>query len=453
MNKYFSLASFICLFVASSVFAQTASVTAVYTPLVTDFQNSNPPPNQPPIYQPGLFALPDGSLGMITQGSCLGYCKNSINPDGIAGDALWRWRRSPGGSWLDSGGGITPSMNQQMTSLGEIIPAGAMRAGAMSDFSEPVSNFDGTKPCQYAFDPNKPPTGAFGDPALVRLDNKLFMAFAKGNGDWWSGEIWWAVSGDDGASWSVYQNPILYGYYHRWHHASNPNPQSTAFCNEGVIGISLATTTDASGKVWFHVYASYAHPDAERNRLVDPAYSAIDYRFGYNPLHPFGFGTGTDLWYNGAYRPNSGKFVWSYDSGSAQTRNDGGLDDKLQPGSVLASWTKNNLFNTFGVTTQTVNSKNIYMMMIDGWRSVGDPLHVVTSCDGTIWSSVQNISTQAVTNAYPGKMLVDNSIWYGTLSNIASLWGFLSLAPDPTNAYDGTRILPVKIEGVIPPGC
>jgi hypothetical protein len=436
-----ALALFICLFEASSLSAQTASVTAVYAPLVTDFQNSNPPPAQPPIYQPGLFGLPDGSLGMITQGSCLGFC--TVN--GNAGDALWRWRRSPGGSWSASGGGITPSMNQQTTSLGETIPA-----GAISNFTEPITNFDSSKACQFAFDPQNPPKGAFGYPSLVRMDNKLFMAFAKGNGDWWSGEIWWAVSGDDGANWSVYQNPIIYGYYHRWHRGSNPDPHGTAFCNEGIVGISLATTTDASGKVWFHVYASYAHPDAERNTSIDPPYSAIDFRFGYNPLHPFGFGTGTDLWYNGAYRPSSGKFVWSYDSGAPQIRNDGGLDEKLHPASVLASWAQNNFFGTAGVTTQMVNNQKFYLMMIDGWRSVGDPLHVVTSCDGTNWSSVQNVSTQAVTNAYPGKMLVNNSMWYGTLSNITSLWGFLSLSPDTANPFDGTRILPVKIDGVIP---
>lgn len=443
MKKYFNPALFLCLSITLSLSAQTASVTQVYAPLLTDFQNSFPPPNQPPIYQPGLFGLPDGSLGMITQGNCLGHC----TIDGNAGDALWRWRRSPQGSWSDSGGGITPSMNQQTTSLGETIPAGAIQ-----NFTEPVSNFDGTKPCQFAFDPNNPPKGAFGYPAIVRLDNKLFMAFAKGNGDWWTGEIWWAVSTDDGATWNVYQNPIIYGYYHRWHHASNPpnTPAPAPFCNEGVVGISLAAIADAGGKMWFHVYAGYAHPDAERNTAVDPPYSAIDFRFGYNPLHPFGFGTGTDLWYNGAYRPNSGKFVWSYDPGPAQTRNDGGLDDKLQPGTVLATWTQNGLFSTFGVTTQTVNNQNFYLMMIDGWRSAGGPLHVVTSCDGTNWSGVQDINTQAVTNAYPEKMLVNNSMWYGTLSNIASLWGFLSLAPDPSNPFDGTRILPVKIDGVIP---
>jgi hypothetical protein len=222
------------------------------------------------------------------------------------------------------------------------------------------------------------------------------------------------------------------------------------FCNEGIGGIALTTTTDSSGKVWFHIYASYGHPDSERNTAIDPYYSTMDFRFGYNPQHPFGFGTGTDLWYNGAYRPNSGKFVWSYDTGPTQTRNDGGVDDRLAPGAVQANWFQSSYFGVNSIATQVVNGQKVYILLVDGWRQVGDPLHVVTSCDGTNWSAVQNIDTSAITNIYPGASVFNNGLWYGTLSGTTSLWGFLSLGTNPANLYDGTKILPVKIDGVVP---
>lgn len=438
MNRYLGLLSTI-FFCATISLAQTSpAVTAVYTPLVTDFQTTYV---HPPIYQPGLVELPNGYLEMITLGNCLGNCTNSTNNPG-GGDTLWRWRRAPSGSWADANGGITPSMSDQTTSLGELIPG-----GSIASFTEQVTNFDSTKGCQYHFDPNNPPKGAVAFATMVRMDNKIFMAFNKGDSDWWSGEVWWAVSSDDGANWSVYPNPILYGYYHRWHKGSGT---PGVFCNEGIGGIALTTTTDSSGKVWFHIYASYGHPDSERNTAIDPYYSTMDFRFGYNPQHPFGFGTGTDLWYNGAYRPNSGKFVWSYDAGPTQTRNDGGVDDRLSPGAVQANWFQSSYFGVNSIATEVVGGQKYYILLIDGWRSVGDPLHVVTSCDGTNWSAVQNIDTSAITNIYPGASVFNNGIWYGTLSGTTSLWGFLSLGTNSTNIYDGTKILPVKIDGIVP---
>jgi hypothetical protein len=410
--------------IIAPVFAQPR-VSAVYSPLAADFQiNSNGTPASPPMYAPALWQTSNGSLGMITHGSCLGQCPS----DGTAADALFRWRRSPGGSWSAASGGLTPSKFVQTTSLGETIPAGALRP-----FTEPSANFSYGVPCQSAYNNAQ---GVFGNPGVVKVGSKLFMTFHKGNGDFWTGEVWFAVSGDDGASWSVYPNPIFYPLYHRWH-AAPPG------CNEGFVGPVGLTTVDVGGKTWFHVYAGYAHPTSEY-----PAedYSIIDYRWEYNPAHSYGF-SAAEVYYNGAYQPHSGRLVWTYDSGSAY-----GTDIKLNPSLLQAPWgAGTNIWQAGTVTTQTIGSQTYKLMVVEGWRFFGDPIRIKTSCDGITWSAPINVDVSLVNTYHPGKIVVENGIWYGTLGNVTSLWGFLSLGQQSgSGTFDGTRILPVKLDGVVP---
>ena len=421
----------VVLAVAVPLFAQPR-VSAVYSPLAADFQiNPNGTPADPPMYAPALYPSSNGSLGMITMGSCLGQCPS----DGAAGDALWRWRRAAGGSWSGAYGGLSPSKNIQTTSLGETIPAGALRP-----FTEVIANFNYNAACQYAFNDAK---GAFGNPSIVKIGSKLFMAYEKGNGDWWTGEMWFAVSSDEGATWSVYPTPIFYPLYHRWHHASAPSG-SSEFCNEGFVGPSL-TTVDVGGVTYFHLYAGYAHPASEYG---PGGYSIVDYRWPYNPGHPYGFAGPVQLYYNGAYQTHSGKLVWTYDSGAVYTPS----DTKLDPTKVQSSWGSSfNVWAAGSVATQVISGQTYKLMIVDGWRNAGDPLRIVTSCDGTNWSAPISVSTSLVSSYYPGKIIVNNAIWHGTLGGVTSLWGFLSLGDySKPGAYSGTRILPVKLDGVVP---
>lgn len=412
------------LAVAVPSFAQPR-ISAVYTPLYTDFQvKPDGTPADPPMYAPALYPMDNGYTGMITMGSCLGQCPS----DGNAGDALWRWRRAPGGSWQGAYGGLTPSKSIQTTSLGETIPAGALRP-----FTEVISNFDGSQPCQHAF---ADPKGAFGNPSIVKIGTKLYMAYTKGNGDWWTGEIWFAVSSDDGATWSVYPTPIFYPLYHRGHHA---NP-----CNEGFVGPGL-TTVDINGQTYFYLYAGYSHPTAH---YAPGGYSTVTYRWPFNPGHQYGFGSPVEIYYDGAYKTHSGKLVWTYDSGAAYNTTDG----KLDPAKLQSSWgAAPNVWSAGSVATQTINGQVYKMMIVDGWRSVGDPLRIVVSCNGTKWSAPIVVDTSLLNSTYPNKWIVNNAIWYGTLSGVTGLWGFLSLGDQSgTGPYHGTRILPVKIDGVVP---
>lgn len=424
-------------------------VTMVDVPVPeTDFQTAF---GASPMYSPALFTTSNGALGMMTQGNCFSRC-GDVGAPGVPGpDLLYRWRRSAAGSWASNAGGLTPSMSWQTTSLGESIPPGPHPA-----FSEPVQNFSPTAGCQFPF---TNPKGAMGTPAIVRVGNRLFMAFAKGIGDWWTGEIWWAVSSNDGATWSVYPNPVLYPFYHRFHRASGDNEA----CNEGAVGIGLTTTTDPNGQTWFHIYSGYAHPGRERDPL-DPAYSSVDFRFTYDAAHAYGFGSVSQLFYNGAYRAHSGKYVWSYDytldpQGNRVQKPPYGSDQVLTPAAVASSWAGPNRFGAGSVTTAVGHNRVKYwLMIVEGWRSMGDPLKIMTSCDGTNWAGPINVDTSLVSQVYPNRMIVNNAIWYGTLNGPAPidspspyLWGFLSLGGvGGTEVYTKTRILRVRIDGVNP---
>lgn len=421
--KGFGTAAVLAATLTAPAFGQ-GTVANVYSPLATDFQGCVAG-STPPMYAPALYPYPDGSLGMITMGNCLGRC------DAGMGDSLFRWKRATNGSWSVANGGLSPSQSTQ-TLNGQTV-----QAGALPGFKEPISQSPQSPNACTTTTQHVNPTGAFGNPSTIVIGNKVFMAYEKGNGDWWNGEIWWAVSSDWGATWSVYSSPILYGLNHRAHDADGG-------CPEGFAGISMTTSTDAGG-TWVHIYGSYFHPDRER-RAQDSGVSAVHYRFRYDANHPFGFSSTKQLYYNGGFINHSGKFVWGYEAGSPLAG-----DVKLEPTLTDAPWSPDGYFFTSSVTK---DSSGIYYMLVDNWRNDGDPLHYVTSCDAVTWSGVKHIDTTAISSAYPGKVLVNNSFWWGTLSGITGMWGFPSLAEFcSANPYDGTRILPVRITFSAPQTC
>ncbi|MFL6199669.1 MAG: hypothetical protein ACJ76J_10860, partial [Thermoanaerobaculia bacterium] len=156
-----ALIPLLAIVLAVPIFGQ-GSITNVYSPLSTDFQSCGQ--LTPAMYAPALYTYPDGSLGMITHGACLGRC------DPGTGDSLFRWKRSLGGSWSAAYGGLSPSQYNQ-TLNGQTIPA-----GALTPFKEAIAQSpQSTDPCgtttQYTTY-----KGAFGYPATVVLDGKVFMA-------------------------------------------------------------------------------------------------------------------------------------------------------------------------------------------------------------------------------------------------------------------------------------
>jgi hypothetical protein len=418
------LAALFLLLSAIPLAASDGFITSIQSPLATDFQNTY---CHPPIYAPALFPLPNGDLGMMTQGNCLGHCDTNM------GDSLFRWRHAlANNSWADNNGGITPSSSQKTTSRGEVIPAGALSGFKMVVNESPqAADACPTTNQLTSFD------GAYGSPAVVSLGGKLYMASLRGNGDWWNGEIWWAVSSDNGATWTQQTQRLIVGLNHRGH-------QAAGGCPEGFASLSMTTTTDASG-TWFHLYSGYFHPGRE---LPGGTVSTVDYRILYDSTNSFGLGSTRQIFYNGAYVNSSGKLVWTYDAGAAQPG-----DIKLNPTLTTSSWGNGGFFFSSSVT----KIGSFYYMVVAKWLAGNDPLFLARSCDGTHWSSAPlSIDASSVYALYPGHLLLNNGIYYGNYDGSgAQLWAFFSLGNYCTagNPYDGARILPAKITLTAMPVC
>jgi len=350
---------------------------------------------------------------MLTQGNCLNNC------DVGDGDSIFYWKEAANGTWT------------KPTTASGAMPAFKATLSESPQIADPCPTTNQLTSYQ----------GAFGGPEIVKdtahTGSKLYMAYLQPVGDWWAGEIGWAVSSDDGLTWTKQTQPLIYALAHRGH-------QSSGSCPEGFSALGLTTTTDGTG-TWFHVYGSYFHPSRE----YPPGYvSYVDYRIQYDASNSFGLGTtrqilktSTGQWVN-----STGQLVWSYDAISPQPG-----DEKLDPSAIRASWGDSTYFFAGPVT----KANNVYYMTVDKWRTVGDPLYLKTSCDGINWNpTALTIDTSKTIQPaqYPGKVLVNNNVYYGTRFNTKSgltetgFWGFVSLGSFcGSGAYDGTRILPTKI--------
>lgn len=403
--------------------AADGSISQWQAPLATDFQSQY---CTPPMYAPSVYALPGNALGMITQGNCLGTC------DPGSGDSLFRWRKAANGSWANNSGGITPSRIQRTTSLGETIPAGAMPSfKGNQQFTPAIADPCTTTNTLTTY------TGVYGGPAVVRHDNKLFMAYVKGNADFWNGEIWWAVSSDNGATWTLQTNQrLLVGMAHRGHQAGGS-------CPEGFGALSMAVTTDAQG-TWFNIYGTYFHPSREYNAPWGHV-TPMHYRIRYDSANTLGLSATRQLWYGGQFIGHSGKLVWTYDGAYPP----GAGEFALDPRSVEAPWASEHFFTR----SVTRTSGGRYIMSMAGWVQAGDPLYYRESCDGINWGPVKSLDTTAFfnpndPNAHPGKTIVGSAFHYGTLDGQTGLWVFLAVGGfcgNVNNAYSGTRIIQAKV--------
>jgi hypothetical protein len=389
-------------------------VTQIQPLLQAEFQAGSCPNVSPAgLYYPTLYPLSGNRLGMITQGNCLGECNNSMSES----DSLFRWERAPDGSWT----------------------APTIAGGAMADFRGPHLVDSCTDPTICSCDgPTKQLTnysGVFGEPAAVSMDGKIFLAYEKGNGDSWNGEVWWAVSADAGLTWSLLPQPLIVGANHRGH-------KSYGGCPEGFSGISMTTTTDNTG-TYFHVYGTYFHPGRERNSPF-ALISYVDYRIRYDSSSLFGLGSTRELWYNGQYTASSGNLVWCYDSGGNCQPGGPGLDPSL----VNSSWGSSGNFFTASVTRDASG----YIMLVgsfgDGAYDPKPPLHIMHSADGVTWSAPATIDTTLVLRQYPAAKILNSGLYYGNLDGSPALWAFLAIGDRcdrHISPYDAVSILPVKI--------
>jgi len=208
----------LCLALSSSAFAYDGSITQLEVPLATNFQTTY---CHPPQYAPALYPINSSELGMLTQGNCLNNC------DVGDGDSIFYWKEAANGTWT------------KPTTASGAMPAFKATLSESPQIADPCPTTNQLTSYQ----------GAFGGPEIVKdtahTGSKLYMAYLQPVGDWWAGEIGWAVSSDDGLTWTKQTQPLIYALAHRGH-------QSSGSCPEGFSALGLTTTTDGTG-TWFHV--------------------------------------------------------------------------------------------------------------------------------------------------------------------------------------------------------
>lgn len=238
-------------------------------------------------YNPDLFLRNDGKLGLIAhasreRGAGCGWFQTEM-------DALWSASSSSSGPWQ------TPVVSS--------CPA--------------VVGLHGR--CGWSSDGTTGAAGPVGNPSVVKIGSKYFMAFNGGNADFFEGYIYWATS-SNGVDWVVRDlnandaenwTPLL-SRNNRDHECP---PAVGAFHEPELTYDATDTSMGSSGT--FSLLASYCHyqSGAQDPCLVRDTWL---FRFGYNPTASTGLGSTLQVWrdngtLNGTWSNTSGRLVFDYD--------------------------------------------------------------------------------------------------------------------------------------------
>jgi len=347
-------------------------------------------------------------IGMMVQGNCFNEC----DPRG-AGDSLFFFSRDSGGNWHSPSEATVSEPFVALPLMGDDQICGFDgfgRVNAMASFS-----------------------GMMGGPAVVSLDGRYYMAFLKGNGDAWSGEVWWAVS-DDGRTWDVMEEPMLYGAFHRGH-------QATGSCPEGFTSVTMTTVTE-KGRTSFYIYGTYFHPG--REYLQGPGRrvaSSLLFRIPYRPFNPYGLGNRWQIYYRERFQPTTGRLVWSYDQAAPRAL-------RLEVPRTNNGWGTETLPFTQSVT-RLDDGKFVMLVGAFGFQYPETALYYRVSEDGIVWDeTIYELDVTALQFAFSrrGKILVNSEIWQGTLSGQRGTWLFASWSNRCSDQYyHGSAIIPAKV--------
>jgi hypothetical protein len=420
-------------------------------------------------YDPEVYELPSGNLSFLAQSgnpsvnetlyynstNAMGISKEIYGryaPSGI--DTIYRAERSSSGTWSTPAFGAGPTLKGQRRRC---------------DYIPKVTS---PPPGNSQFTPNN--IDPVGGHSIVRLQTspgvyKYFMAFNGGNADYIVGKLYWAIS-DDGVNWTVYNwnppagyewTPLVNPYYHD----CNGGTQVTGF-EEGVAEPFLAyVPNDLNGgpNGTFYLYFSYTHytPDPPYYTSNPPSgaktwYDFMAVRFGYNPSHPFGFGSNYQLFYDGVWRPHSGRLVFDYDRNSDESNkplysaNDfyigvfhsmtsiansnpaGGGSGDLKRNPDTGQWLKITTAGESSYVTQTNSS-----LATNNWST---PQLVNTSTLTTLYTNTCAANGQTKT------LLYGPALWYGNLGARRGWWLWAPVhATGYTGCFSGLGIVPMKL--------
>ena len=257
------LAGAAMLSLATNLMAASYSTNTVY---YAELKASSPHTCSDLVYDPDIFALPNGELRLLAQGA-----NATVDRDSIFGFT----RNGSSGAWT------SPAPSSHL----------------------PAAFEGGYARCGYT------PTGTNGpvaSPSVVKVGSKYYMAYVGGNADQITGKVYWAVS-TDGLNWTHYNvsppgseilTPIIYPYYHE--ECSTPNLAS------GVGQVYLAYESG-----YFYFYLRYGHWDDGQFLSVE----SLAYRISYNSASSWGLGSTRQIWRGPTlgWTSNQGKLVWEYD--------------------------------------------------------------------------------------------------------------------------------------------
>jgi hypothetical protein len=178
--------------------------------------------------------------------------------------------------------------------------------------------------CSYS--PTTP--GSLASPSIVKVDSTYYMAYSGGNADNITGRVYWATS-TDGLTWTSLTvgagsegiTPIIYGWLHD--ECTGLDGVSTA---SGVGQVELAYDTPG----YFYFFLRYGH--YANGVQQSPIGERIAFRINRDTSAPGDLGSTREIYYDGAWTSNSGKFVWTYDNHTAY-----GTDQVLTPGHSATS--------------------------------------------------------------------------------------------------------------------
>src|SRR5216684_6780690 len=373
------------LFSFSSLSAATYHTGTVYFASVTA---ANPHGCGDTLYDPEITVLPGGDLQMYGQG----------NNSSRYVDEVFGFRRNQStGDWPVPAGNGVPAWQGQYTR------------------------------CSYS--PTTP--GSLASPSIVKVGSTYYMAYSGGNADNITGRVYWATS-TDGLTWTSLTvgagtegiTPIIYGLYHD--ECTGLNGNSTA---SGVGQVELAS--DGGYFYFFLRYGHYANGVQQ-----SPFGERIAFRINRDTAAPGDLGSTRQIYYNGAWTSNSGKFVWTYDNQSAYGTDQvltpghgtnmalGAGDVKLDP--QLDAFTGGDWIHFY----QSVAGQPIY------WEWTG------ALSNGT-WTYGGMVDLSTVTSAYPSATVYYPGLYFyhSELGGVTGSYVFLPIQDTCGGDFGGLRII------------
>jgi hypothetical protein len=368
-------------------------------------------------YGPTVLTYPNGDLGFLAQ---TGRFPGSSCPFTSPIDDFYSARRSVStGNWTVPGTSSCPTLK------------------------------GGYSRCAFGY-PNNP--GPIGNPSVVQVGSKYYMAFSGGNADFIIGRIYWAVS-SNGVNWSVYDvnpptgevwTPLVAPAYHECAPVGHAG---------GIAEVKLAYApgdTSMGQKGTFYIYFSNwgLRPD------LGAGGSALDnwaVRFAYSPGSPFDIGTSQQLWHrtnqnDGTWKSfDSGLMVWDFDVAQ-------GLP-AIPAEPVVSAYHGHNLAGPFRfgageLRRDPISGKWLHLYTFGGVTKT----QTASSLAANLWSAPATVDDTTLRDLVPAgtdparASPYESGLHYGAIGDRTGLWMFAPVNYlGCSSAYLGLGIAPTEL--------